>query len=57
MPELLLNIIMIIGAVFCLGFICLVGYVIYSFFKMFIEIACMLIDPEYPRSNKNSKVL
>lgn len=52
MPELLLNIIMIIGVLFGFGFICLVGYVIYSFFKMFIEIACMLIDPEYPRNTK-----
>lgn len=54
MPDLLFNIIMIIGVIVGFGFICLIGYVVYSFFKMFIEISCMLIDPEYPR-NKDKK--
>ena len=42
----------IIGIIIGLGFIYLCCQVAWGFISIFINISCMLIDPEYPRDKK-----
>ena len=53
--ELVLNILCVLGVIFCCGFIGLCGYLVYKGGQMFITLALMMfgIMPEDLDSNKD----